>query len=278
MVDTSSQHASMLKTVLLAGCTGFFALSAQAQQSDAEARYADILQQISNLSTSIAHKEAQIETQKSNIASLREQINGVTATMDSIEPMLSKMAASISDEIASDIPFNAEERFNRLGALEDAIANQEVGIGDKWRRALDIYNAEVNYGNTMQAHDGDHPTNPGMRLQACEESLTNKACAISEVSKELSDMIGEKTSLNELDADEVVALRKALKDGTYLRYGRLSYVYMQADDSEALRYNPTTKEWVKVEGSRALDVRRSIKIAKGEAAPGVVEAPVFVTN
>lgn len=278
MVKLPNHLACILKTTSVVGCMSLFAATSVAQDSDAEARYASLLQQIADLNTTIAHKEVYIATQEAEIASLREQISGVDATKDALGPMIEKMTASISDEIDADLPFFVEGRFERLGDLQDALEDQEVGIGEKWRKALNIYNAEVTYGNTMQAHDADHPTNPGTRLAACQDSLNNSACARSEFSKEITELVEGKSSLNELDADDAATVQDYIKDGTYLRYGRLAYVYLQADDSEALRYDPTSKEWVPITGGRALEIRRSVKIAKGEAAPGVVEAPVYVAN
>jgi len=265
--------ADAARAVAVAGCVTLAALAdslAQAQDSSAEGTYAAILREIADMETSIAHREVYLETQRAEIASLEQQISEVQGTIDSIGPMISKMVSSISSEIDSDIPFNAEERFNRLGKLQEVVADPEAAVSDKWRRALEIYKAEVFYGNTMQAYSGNHPTAPGTRLQACRDNRKSSACAIDNVSREVSKRLENGATIDEV-AD-------GLRDGTYLRYGRLSFVYLQADDSEVLRYDPETGEWAGVVGGRALGIRRAVKIAVGEAAPGVVEVPVYVSN
>jgi len=62
----------------------------------------------------------------------------------------------------------------------------------------------------------------------------------------------------------------------FLRFGRTSLVYMTKDESEIARYNQESKSWEQLGGDRALSMRKAIRVAKGEAAPEVVYAPVSV--
>ena len=64
----------------------------------------------------------------------------------------------------------------------------------------------------------------------------------------------------------------------YLRFGRVSLVYMTKDESEVGRYNIDTRSWDVLNGADALALRKAIRISKGEAAPDVVFAPVSVAN
>jgi len=61
----------------------------------------------------------------------------------------------------------------------------------------------------------------------------------------------------------------------YIRFGRVAFVYMTKDESELALYNMDTKSWDPIDGGRALEMRQAIRIAKGEAAPGMVMAPVI---
>ena len=71
-------------------------------------------------------------------------------------------------------------------------------------------------------------------------------------------------------------LKSELMDGAYLHYGRLSFVYLEFDSSEAWRYDLDGKNWVELSGSDVLDVRRAVRIARGQSAPGVLSAPVHL--
>ncbi len=270
MVKTSTlkTYAKLtLSGLAISACA--FSLSAAQDSGDANAEeYATLLQQIADTKLTIAHQEVYIASQEAKIADLEAQIESAGGLVESVGPMLDKMAAAISDEIDADIPFKSEERFNRLGDFQDTVADAEALPADKMRKALNIYNAEVAYGQTMEAYDGDHPNNPGGRYAACLENASSSTCALSE--KQVERM--------EEDGVTIEQMKNELKDGSYLRYGRMALVYNAADNSETLRYDPTAKAWERVTGGRALDIRRAVRIAKGESAPGVVEAPIYLAN
>ncbi|CAM3828313.1 DUF3450 domain-containing protein [Litorimonas haliclonae] len=64
----------------------------------------------------------------------------------------------------------------------------------------------------------------------------------------------------------------------FIRFGRTSLVYVSKDESEVAKYNAETGEWDVLGGADALDMRQAIRIARGEAAPGIVYAPVTIRN
>ena len=61
----------------------------------------------------------------------------------------------------------------------------------------------------------------------------------------------------------------------FIRFGRTSLVYVSKDESEIAIYNLGSKGWDVLTGADAIQLRQAIRIAKGEAAPGVVFAPVL---
>ena len=61
----------------------------------------------------------------------------------------------------------------------------------------------------------------------------------------------------------------------FIRFGRTSLVYVTKDESEIAIYNLGSKSWDVLSGADAIQLRQAIRIAKGEAAPGLVFAPVL---
>ncbi len=243
---------------------------AQTPDDKAAQDYAALLQHIADLEVTIAHQQVYIGTQEAEIASLQAQIEEVPAVIESIDPMLDKMRVAISAEIDSDLPFNPEERFGRLAGLNDILADKEARPADKMRRALGIYDAEVSYGQSVQAYSGDHPVpeKAGVRFKACEQDAASAACGLNK------DQI-KRLASNDVTIDDI---KGEIKDGYYLRYGRLSLAYAMADETEVLRYDPDTKAWIEMSGGKALDILRAMKMARGESAPAVVEAPIYLAN
>lgn len=272
MVPTKTVLTYARRAIGLAALSATVCVTALAQSSDdaKTAQYAAVLQQIADMKTTIAHKEVYVETQKAEIAALRQQIKDVPAVIAAVGPMLDKMHTAINSEIESDLPFNAVERYDRLAAFKETLDDKEAGPADKMRRALGIYDAEVSYGQTIQAYAGDHPMQEkiGKRFEACQADAFSEVCSLSK--EQTKKIVEEGVSID--------ALQGELKDGNYLRYGRLSLAFMTADSSEVLRYDPESKSWGELTGARALNVRRAMKMARGEAAPTVVEAPIYLAN
>ena len=237
--------------------------NAAAQTADAGDNYAALLQQIADVKLATAQKEVYVNSQKAQIANIQAQIKGVPATTSTVEPLLEKMAASIENEINSDFPFKIVERYARLDDFRETLADKDATPGQKMAKALNIYGIEVGYGNSVGAYAGDNPKTPGTRFTACEADAESRDCGLTEDHQK------------KMDAGATISdLKSELMDGAYLHYGRLSLVYLEYDSSEAWRYDKEQKDWVELSGSDVLDVRRAVRIARGQSAPGVIAAPV----
>ena len=81
-----------------------------------------------------------------------------------------------------------------------------------------------------------------------------------------------------LDSYEGAHPTKAGMKVNYLRYGRVSLVYMTKDEAEIAYYDIGSKTWKPVSSKQALEVRQAIRVAKGEAAPKLVMAPLVGAN
>lgn len=271
MVRTTCAKSYVGRSVAIAtllACS-FSVASAQSSGDAAAEEYAALLQQISDLEVSVAHQEVYVGTQEKRISALQSQIDEVPALINAIDPMLDKIKVAVGREIALDLPFDLETRNNRLGAFEEILEEKEARPADKMRRALTILDAEVSYGQSVQAYAGNHPIKEkvGSRLEACEQDAASAACNLSKDQKKKLE-----------DGASIADIAVELKDGYYLRYGRLALAYMQADEADILRYDEESKAWVAMSGGKALDIRRAMKMARGESAPTVVQAPIYLAN
>lgn len=265
-MNTYSAITTIFRTSLIAASLTAVSLPAIAQ-SAAEAAYASVLQDIENAELNIAQREAYISTQEAKIASLRQQIRDSGTLSSAVEPMLGKMLSAIEGEINKDIPFLEGIRFQRLDKLKADIADPTRSPGEKMRSALLIYDIEVGYGQSLEAYGGQHPTSPGTRYAACEADISSAGCNLTDAS---SDKLAAGATLRDI--------RNEVFDGSYLRYGRLALAYQQFDGSQTLRYDSQSKEWVELSSGQALEVERGLRTARGEAAPNVVNAPVYISN
>ncbi len=96
-----------------------------------------------------------IESQKSEITSIQRQ----TAEIDNIEtgalPLMLKMTDTLDELLKVDVPFLKEERMERVADLHTLINRADVTAGEKYRRIMEAYQVEMEYGRTIEAYRGE---------------------------------------------------------------------------------------------------------------------------
>lgn len=239
---------------------------AQAQDADAALKeYSAVLEQIQNVKLATMQREVMMEQQKADIENLRTQIKGVPATKSAVRGVVTEMVAEIAKVIESDLPFRKDEREARLGKLQSLLADESTNDVDLFRRAMTIYDVEANYGYTISAYTGDHPKTPGRRLKACVEDTSSTACNLS--TEQRKHLAG---------GGELDGIKDTIKDGNYVHFGRLSFIYLDVDSREGFRWSKEADDWEPLAPGDILNARRSVRIARGESAPSVVTAPIKV--
>lgn len=95
-----------------------------------------------------------IESQKAEIKSIGEQIEQVKDTGKDVVPLMLRMLDSMEQFVALDVPFLPEERQNRLKQLKEMMDRADVSTSEKFRRILEAYQVENDYGRTIEAYRG----------------------------------------------------------------------------------------------------------------------------
>lgn len=240
--------------------------TAYAQDADAAANeYSALLDQIQNVKLATLQREVMIENQKTGIEDLRTEIQTVPETKSAVRGIVTEMVAEIEKVIESDLPFREEERSARVERMRKELADETATDADIFRRAMTLYDVEANYGYTISAYTGNNPKNPGTRLAACIEDTFSAGCNLSKEQRDHMEAGGE------LDG-----IAESIKDGNYVHFGRLSFIYLQLDSSEGFRWSKESGGWEPLSAGDILNARRSVRIARGESAPGVVTAPIQV--
>lgn len=127
---------------------------AAAQQQDAGVRYARDLADVAITERYNAFIEGQVNSQQAEIATLEEQIAGLDQTAADIEPMLERMFSELQQFVAADVPFFPDERMKRLDTLRTLMTNPDAQLSEKFRRLLEAYQIEMEYGRTMDSYQG----------------------------------------------------------------------------------------------------------------------------
>ena len=142
------------KIAVVAG--GLLALAAAssgvAQQAGGGDRYARALADADIAARYNVQIEQQLTSQQDEIASLEAQIVQLDATAVDVQVLLQRMFDELAAFVANDVPFFKQERDARIERLRELMGNVEATASEKYRRLVEAYQIELEYGRTMSAY------------------------------------------------------------------------------------------------------------------------------
>lgn len=121
---------------------------------DALRRYRDALQEREQLTVYNARLQDMVAAQRGELESLQAQLASIEGTQQAVLPMLQRMVDSLERFIELDLPFQPEERAERLVQLRDLMNRADVSLAEKYRRVLEAYQIESEYGRSLEAWRG----------------------------------------------------------------------------------------------------------------------------
>jgi hypothetical protein len=143
------------KNKFVAMASGLLSLAAAgagvAQESGGE-RYARALADAAITQRYNVQIEQQLRSQEQEIASLEQQIMNLEGTAVDVQGMLTRMYDELVQFVTNDVPFFKEEREQRLQRLAELMQNVETSPSEKFRRLLEAYQIEMEYGRQMTAY------------------------------------------------------------------------------------------------------------------------------
>jgi hypothetical protein len=86
------------------------------------------------------------------MAALNESIRNVALIERQILPMMTRMLDSLEVFIELDTPFLLNERTERLERLRGMMERSDVSAAEKFRRVVEAYQIENDYGRTIEAY------------------------------------------------------------------------------------------------------------------------------
>jgi hypothetical protein len=114
--------------------------------------YRGTLKQIDSLNIYNGQMRELIAAQEEELASLQEQVDRVELVARAVTPLMAKMIASLETFIDLDIPFLPDERGLRMQDLKELMSRSDVTNSEKYRRLMEAYQIENEYGRTIEAY------------------------------------------------------------------------------------------------------------------------------
>jgi chromosome segregation ATPase len=121
---------------------------------DAAQRYARALAEADSLQQYNDQLERQVRSQETEMASLEQQMLEIDTTNRELQPLMERMVDSLDQFVSVDVPFLLDERRGRVASLQDLLARADVSVSEKYRRILEAYQIELEYGRTLEAYEG----------------------------------------------------------------------------------------------------------------------------
>ncbi|WP_232216337.1 DUF3450 domain-containing protein [Methylobacter marinus] len=109
---------------------------------------------LEDLSAYNTQMERLIDDQKAEMSKKEIQMRDIVEMERQIAPFLQRMIDVLAEFVALDTPFLPDERQQRLQQLTQMMHRSDVSVTEKYRRIMEAYRVEAEYGHTLEAYQG----------------------------------------------------------------------------------------------------------------------------
>lgn len=117
--------------------------------------YRLVLREIENLEIYNAQMQKVVDSQQEEMDSLTEQLDHLEDTKRGIVPLMQKMIAKLDAFVKADAPFLPDERTARIANLSSMMDSSQFTDSEKYRRILEAYQIEMDYGRNIEVYQGE---------------------------------------------------------------------------------------------------------------------------
>jgi len=128
------------------------------QTTDLLADYRAVVRETESLKIYNDNLEKVVMDQRAEVVSINQQLSGLEETNRGIVPLMLDMIDTLDKMIESDMPFRLEERRARVVRLRDMMDQADVTASEKYRRVMEAYQGEMEYGRTTEAYAESLPS------------------------------------------------------------------------------------------------------------------------
>ena len=121
---------------------------------DLLSEYKTVSKQIDGLKVYNERLQRQIDNQMLRIATIEENIDNSTIIARQMTPLVIRMIDGLEKFVELDVPFQKEERLQRVEYLRGNLDRADVSVAEKFRAVLEAYNIGLQYGRGMDTSRG----------------------------------------------------------------------------------------------------------------------------
>jgi archaellum component FlaC len=123
------------------------------ETTDLSTKYRRFLSDADSIKRYAEELGKQVGAQNEEIESLQKQLADIETVQRDVYPLMEKMVASLEQFVALDTPFLLKERTDRVAKLKDMMT-KDFSVSEKYRRIMEAYAIEMEYGRTLDAYEG----------------------------------------------------------------------------------------------------------------------------
>lgn len=128
-------------------------INASAEKSQLlQAEIEALQEEVRSLALYQRHLKAMIANQEQEKSSIAEQIQEIQVTRQGIVPLMYDMLDALTELTETDLPIKAEQRKERIAKLALMMSRADVAEAEKFRRILEAYQVEMDYGSKLASY------------------------------------------------------------------------------------------------------------------------------
>ena len=134
-----------------------------ASTRQAQREYRAVTKQVDGLQVYIEQLDKQLSAQQTELYQIDESIRQVTIIERQITPLMLRMIDSMEQFVKADVPFLEKERSDRVVKLKNMMGRSDVTVAEKYRKVMESYQTELDYGRTIESYRGELEINGQVR-------------------------------------------------------------------------------------------------------------------
>lgn len=119
-----------------------------------QAEIEQLQEEVKNLQVYQTHLTALVANQNEEMASIDGQIQEIKITRQGVVPLMYQMVDGLKNIVEQDAPIKLEQRQARIEKLEALMTRADISDAEKYRRILEAYQIEMDYGIKLGLYQG----------------------------------------------------------------------------------------------------------------------------
>jgi hypothetical protein len=125
--------------------------------------YKAVVKEIDGLKIYNQLMEAQTEKQQERLDEINDSLEKANVINRQIYPLMQRMIDGLEKFVQLDIPFLMEERSDRIQTLKDLMDEPNVSVAEKFRKVMEAFQIENEYGRTIESYTDTIEVDGGVR-------------------------------------------------------------------------------------------------------------------